>query len=866
MTVPTMTIPKERTDEAALDQRRLYAIGLSHVQRLARQVWTDYNIHDPGITILELLCYALTDLGNRASLPLVDLLATETTNDGNMAEQFVTAAQILPNRPLTLLDYRKLLIDIKGVANAWLRPASQRYYADTLAGELLHSHPGLPGIEEVMLAGLYRVLIDYDSTLLEEQERVKREVRGVLQANRNLCEDFVAFDRVATQSFTLCAELELHADADQSEIHAQILFRVQEYLAPPVRNYSLEEMLARRTDDGSPYPIETIFDGPLLNCGFIDDAELEKAELRTEIRLSDLIGLIMDIEGVQAVREIVIQADGQEPSANPWVIPVADGAKALLNDQRCRLVYYKRAMPVVIDAEWMQTRLQGLKAAATARTDREEPYDLPIPLGRFRSPDSYYSFQNHFPRLYGLGEDGLDSAASPSRRAQALQLKGYLLFFDQVMADYLAQLAHVRHLFSTDPAMLRTYAHQAVTSFREHEQLYGASDPAEILAAIETAMEGTEADRQVQWERRNRFLDHLIARFAERFTEFAHLMYAEFGASPQQIIAHKCAFLRDYPKTSSERGLAYNARLRGDGDLWNSDNISGLERRLARLLGIRNSLRRNLGDVAFDIYVEVDDTEGDEFRFRVRNRDTGKIILSSSTRYATSELAWAELRVALAWGQLEASYQRKITSDGRHYFNVVDDTGEVVARRIEYFADPARMETAIAATMEYLRVNYSEEGMYLIENILLRPEEAGDPFLPICRGTERTGSADNDPYSYRLHIVLPAYGSRFQSMAFRRFAEEQIRGEPPAHILPKICWAGKAEMARFEAAYRDWLSLKSGRERSGRRDKLRRFFRELYGLRNVYPQQRLYECDADEHREKFILGRTGLGSESSGED
>lgn len=866
MTVPTLTIPKKRTGEAALDQRQLYAIGLGHVQRLARQVWTDYNIHDPGITILELLCYALTDLGNRASLPLADLLATETANDVNMAQQFVTPAQILPNRPLTLLDYRKLLIDIKGVANAWLRPYNQSYYADPVAGELLESHPGLPGIEEVRLAGLYRVLIDYDSNLLEEQERVEREVRRVVQANRNLCEDFVAFDRVATQSFTLCAELELHAVADQSEIHAQILFRVQEYLAPPVRSSTLEEMLARQTDDGCPLPIEAIFDGPLLNCGFIDDAELERAELRTEIRLSDLIGLIMDIEGVQAVRKIVIQAEGQEPSANPWLIPVADGAKPLLNEQRCRLVYYKRAMPVVVNGERMLTRLQELKTAAAACSDRDEPDDLAIPLGRFRAPDSYYSFQNHFPQIYGLGEDGLDSAASAGRRAQALQLKGYLLFFDQVMADYLAQLAHVRDLFSTDPAMLRTYVHQAVTSFREYELLYGASESAQILATIETAMEGAEANRQVQWERRNRFLDHLIARFAERFTEFAHLMYAEFGASPQQMIAHKCAFLRDYPQTSSGRGMAYNASLRDDSALWNSDNISGLERRLARLLGIRNPLRRNLGDIAFDIYVEVDDSEGDEFRFRVRNRDTGKIILSSSTRYATSELAWAALRVALVWGQLEASFQRKITSDGRHYFNVVDDTGEVVARRIEYYVDPARMETAIAATMEYLRVNYSEEGMYLIENILLRPEEAGDPFLPICRAAERTGSADNDPYSNRLHIVLPAYGSRFQSMDFRRFAEELIREETPAHILPKICWAGKEEMARFEAAYRDWLYLKSGRERSGRRDKLRRFFHELYGLRNVYPQQRLYECDADEHKAKFILGRTGLGSETNSED
>ncbi len=876
MSMPTMTIPKKRTNEPALDHQRLFAIGLAHVQRLARRVWTDYNLHDPGVTILELLCYALTDLGNRAQMPVPDLLATEHGNQANMAGQFVTANQILPGRPLTLLDYRKLLIDIAGVRNAWLRPAGPIYYADTATGELRRSQPAAEStataataIEPIQLAGLYEVLVDYDSNLLAEQQRVEREVRRRLQANRNLCEDFVAFRRVETQSFSLCCELELRPDADQAEVQAELLFRVQAYLAPPVRPYSLEEMLARHRDDGSPYPVDEIFDGPLLACGFIDDAELARAELRSVIRLSDVIGLVMDIEGVAAVRQIVVQADGREPAANPWAVPVDQGKKALLNLQQTRIVAYKRAMPVVADVGRVRARLEQLAQTQAARTDREQVGDLPVPLGTFRAPAAYYSVQNHFPLLYGLSEAGLSETASLERRAQALQLKGYLLFFDQLMADYLAQLAHVRHLFSLDPAMRQTYVHQAVTTFKDYGKLYGTTDADEILRLIEAgATDGDDRERQVQLARRNRFLDHLVARFAERFTEYAQLMYAEFGATPEQLIAHKCAFLENYPQTSAARGLAYDASLREDAELWNSDNISGLERRLAGLLGIRNPSRRNLGDIAFDIYVEVDDTEGDEFRFRIRNRDTGKIVLSASTRYPTSAQAWEALRTAIAWGQSGGSYQRRQSSDGRHYFNVVDDRERVVARRIEYFADPARMEAAIAETMEYLRVNYSEEGMYLVENILLRPDpeheadgDGPDPLLPICPDAGHPDCGGLDPYSYRMHLILPAYGSRFQSMAFRRFAEEVIRQETPAHILPRICWVGKEAMARFESAYRDWLQLKSGRERSRRRERLARFVGELYSLRNVYPRQRLYECDADEGREKFILGQTCLGSE-----
>ena len=48
--------------------------GISLVQKYSGSKWTDYNYHDPGVTILEQLCYALTDLGYRANFRIEDLL------------------------------------------------------------------------------------------------------------------------------------------------------------------------------------------------------------------------------------------------------------------------------------------------------------------------------------------------------------------------------------------------------------------------------------------------------------------------------------------------------------------------------------------------------------------------------------------------------------------------------------------------------------------------------------------------------------------------------------------------------------------------------------------------------------------------
>ena len=329
-----LTIPKKRAGEPAFDHQQLYTIGLKHVQSLASRIWTDYNIHDPGITILELLCYALTDLGYRASFPIKDLLASENANAENMKKQFFTARQILSNRPLTLLDYRKLLIDLKGVKNAWLKPATLTYYADTIEGKLLSQNPGLPGIKEIDVAGLYDVVIEYMDDITEDKkDEIKNSVISTLHKNRNLCEDFVSFTEVGIQFFLLCCELELAPDADVSKLKAKIRFEVQQYLSPPVNNYTLSEMLERTKADGTAYTSDEIFDGHALDCGFIDDEELVKSELLTEIRLSDIISIIMDIEGVQSVRDIVINPEGTAtPLENKWVVPVSP-EKAMLNKE-----------------------------------------------------------------------------------------------------------------------------------------------------------------------------------------------------------------------------------------------------------------------------------------------------------------------------------------------------------------------------------------------------------------------------------------------------------------------------------------------------------------------------------------------------
>jgi hypothetical protein len=45
-----------------LDYESLRQQGIAWLEKFSSPEWTDFNAHDPGITILEQLCYALTDL------------------------------------------------------------------------------------------------------------------------------------------------------------------------------------------------------------------------------------------------------------------------------------------------------------------------------------------------------------------------------------------------------------------------------------------------------------------------------------------------------------------------------------------------------------------------------------------------------------------------------------------------------------------------------------------------------------------------------------------------------------------------------------------------------------------------------------
>ncbi len=798
--------------------------GIQYIQQLGSKLWTDYNFHDPGITTLELMCFALTDLAYRTGFNRKDIFAAYLSQSQLHSQAFFEAHEILTINPLTIRDYRKLLIDQAGIQNAWLIPrvchcddtpgaddacgdhcnCETEFYADEKAGKLTYQPKttgSLQPNEKVSVKGLYDVLIEFESdpvygdindgrvyqTLIYDNDERKDavlelrlpdyttitqrwdelapltdparkvtqvtvksllgkdglpvtnanaakavrqamqldldvtlnggtvialtstvlnvyipssgaallkadditkaiqdaagivhtykkniekihvllgETRKNLHAHRNLDETFCNVNLVPMEDVSVCMDIELLPDADIEKVEAEIIVRIEQYLNPTIPVYTLAQLLNDK------YPVTAIFNGPLLQNGFIRNEDLDKATLRTEVYASDMINEIMDIPGVISVTNFLMTSYDSRGDviyhSRPWALPITEGHQPRLYLQRSKFLFFKNGYPFLkASNEELNATLQFLRGNREHMKTAGVKNTLDLPVGEVRDFEDYYPVQYSFPATYGISESGLPAGATDLRKAQARQLKAYLLFFEQILVNYLAQLQHVGELFILDETKTRSY----------FTRLLGNTDVDNITDLYFPALSAAKLQElkepgQSGLVRRNQFMDHLMARFAENFTDYSLLQYSEIQANKETALADllkvKTNFLKAYPKASPNRARAIDYTIAAPCNIL---NLAGLQLRLSAML--------NIPDV---------------------------------------------------------------------------------------------------------------EDMVIIEHLLLRPRIPGQLLLPICLDDGCHTCYDNDPYSFRLTFVMPGWHVQNKKIEYRRYAENTIRLETPSHLLPKICW------------------------------------------------------------------------------
>ena len=204
-----------------LDFWQLRREGIEYIIRLGSDFWTDYNLHDPGITMLEVLCWAITDLGYRTQLPIGDLIADKT---GRFAPaDMPTPDAVLACNPVTVNDFRKVLIDIDGVRNAWIEVDRMGEFPFKIAGSKI-VQSSETDVKRLVLNGLYKIQIDLDDLCdCGTPNEIIDRVRTTLSRYRNLCEDFTPIETVKTAKIQLCMGVDIADDADPNDVAAAIL-------------------------------------------------------------------------------------------------------------------------------------------------------------------------------------------------------------------------------------------------------------------------------------------------------------------------------------------------------------------------------------------------------------------------------------------------------------------------------------------------------------------------------------------------------------------------------------------------------------------------------------------------------------------
>ena len=883
-----VTITKQKPASPAMDYAFLRAEGLKWIERYGSDLWTDYNTHDPGITIMELLSYAITDLGYRTSFPLKDLLSTEKNNKRNFKSQFYSARKILPTRPVSEIDLRKLFISADGVKNAWLLKADEPLFVDVKNEHIVAAKPDHEKYHQFQLNGIYDVKVELDMKYKDgsdwddaKRQEVFDDLRECFHKHRNLCEDLRNIELVEEQKIRICADVEIQPSANAFEVYAEVLYRVQNYLSPDVKQYTLAEMRQLRKANGEPYRMDEIFNGPVLKYGFIPDEEVKQSALKRKIFLSDIISIMMDVEHVIAVKEVKFNfCDDEKGIKNEWVLCIEKGKKPGLCLDKMALHFYKDVVPVNANKQkaidLFKQKMEDDRLAKKDKTYEDHKYEI----GVDRNVNTYRSVRHDLPLVYGVSEHGLPSHANELRRSQAKQLKAYLVFYDQLLGNYLSQLHHVKDLLRlekplTDVVSPQTYFYQKLNDIGEGDE-GNAEERKKNEIIINTAeyanpggaLAGIVSSFEKDTNRLNRFTDHLLSRFAEQFTDYAVQLYTlSDNVSDSELLAAKIQLLEEYPLLSKNRSGAYNYTK---SPVWDSDNVSGLEHRICRLLGISNYFRHTISTTKSEVVEEINNGTP-EYVFRIADPDnTSRTLLSSTKKYATKAEAEAVFAKAMEHAALRDYYELKQATDGRYHFNVIDEQGELLARRFEFFANESIAEAAILKLMLLVKEQYSNEGLFVVEHLLLRMDAAflkeenelfnQENFLPVCTDND-CEDCEQDPYSFRITVVLPAETLRFRNMDFRKQVENLIRQQTPAHIYPKICWVNKEQLAQFETAWKLWLELKQEEKQNTTEGLIatRALIDILFNLRSLMPKGVLPDC-GEPPENPLILGRTSLGN------
>ncbi len=563
------------------DIKNLKVEAIEMIQKLSGNVWTDFNIHDPGITILEELCYVLTELFYKCGFPVEDYLADAYGAIDYQRYALYQPEDIYPSAPITIDDYKRFFFDaIDEIDQIWIEkynPSSQ-----------------------TSINGLYRVTLRLRSNSLDQWQQqqshqIKQKLYKIYSAHRNLGEDLEEIVILQPTRVFLSAEIALNSTRSPAAILAEVYYKCQERISGAIRQKTFKEAHGEGVD------LEDLLTGPRLENGFIATEDIPKQEKL--ISLFEISGIMNDIDGIKKINNLSLEAEGKTYYELP--LHKAESCYALLfpnraEEQTLQVTRNGVIYPVNMD----ELKYEYIKLAFPTLYQTDSPNDIsrifPPVKGKYRTYNNYYSLQEEFPSFYGIGTGEMPESASALRKKEAHQLKAYLLHFEQIIANFLENIEHIPDLFSVDTPLSATHFYRLLDekSVPKAPSLYLKESPNEdkkhLLARINQKLKRTVERYDNASERQNRLLDYLLSLYGESCNQKSLQLYYQndsYKNRQQQIIQNKIHYLKNLDSFSRDRALAFNYLK----EPWQKDNCATLQKKTLALLGVESCENQKIG-------------------------------------------------------------------------------------------------------------------------------------------------------------------------------------------------------------------------------------------------------------------------------
>lgn len=780
--VQNNNIPNDNTEIDSMDYDALRAYGLDYIQQIGNKYWTDFNIHDPGVTILEALCFALSDLSYRTNFTIQDLLTPKDAINPLIKTPSFPAEKILSSNPTTCDDYRKLIMEhVPGVRNVWIETIEAKekksgtltkkeningyynVYVELEEEEYIHF---FDKIRQTFASDAHAEYMEYfddnykkffqeilhhtieDNPDSDDETRkashkpsriyktcYQNYIKKLLLQHRNLCEDFADVIILEPIYLGMDLELELKNNADQNYIIDKLYTEIDKYISPVLQYHTIQDYLDKGASPEEIYQGEVPFslNGKELPLyGFIDIQELQSLEKKTTIYYSDIYNIILSIDGVAEIKKFdFFETEGIES------LP-----KNRLNEKGKEVEKYAIKLPD-------DDKSHVFKLTPFQLSTKKERLKHWIHKSDVQSEITFYS-----------GALPISTILIPTASKNTRQfLDGP---FDYSLPRIKSSNRNIEQFFPIQKLLPRVYEYKPEITYKntvldqaERKQLKGylsffnqlLSDYLSKLSTISSYYSiDKEFPKNYIWD------DELLA--SSICTEFTDKKISEITSTEEEQRLKLQNKLLDHLMARFNDNFADYATLMYT---FMNDKLPFFE----KYYGLSNSIEKK--------------------KEMLKNYPSLSGCRSQGICYTSGnfEISGVERRILARLG--------------------INHPNKRLSPKLLKTNNKSKKRTFLNNSSDDYEKTF---GIHILEHILFVPEKGIDSKTEIDK-------PDNDSYSFAISVIIPGWLEACRYDNFRNYVESIIYEEIPAHIYCKIYWINPLAMWDIENEYLEYLEVMS---------------------------------------------------------